>query len=65
MLCDRFFDVANADVARLDYTMSFSQDGRQATGTITLIEFPLQGDPLDGGGTVVGTFTFAGELIRP
>jgi hypothetical protein len=54
------------DVARLDHTISFAQDRRHVTGTITLTTFPLEsGNPLDGGGTVVGTFTFAGELIKP
>ncbi|HEY4045632.1 MAG TPA: hypothetical protein VGM27_02095 [Acidobacteriaceae bacterium] len=51
----------NADAARPDYTISFDQNGDQATGTITLTTFPLQGNPLDGGGTVLGTFTLGGE----
>jgi hypothetical protein len=55
----------NADVARLDYTATFSSDRTQVTGTITLRTFPLQGDPLDGDGTVVGTFTFVGNLVTP
>ena len=55
----------NAAVARLDYAISFAEDHSQVTGTITLTTFPLQGDPLDGGGTVLGTFTFVGELIKP
>jgi len=55
----------NADVGRLDYAISFSQDHSQVTGTITLTIFPLQGDPLDGGETVLGTFTFVGQLIKP
>jgi hypothetical protein len=55
----------SADVARLDYTISFSSDGSNVTGTIRLTTFPLNGNPLDGGGTVTGTFTFAGELIQP
>jgi hypothetical protein len=55
----------STDVARLDYTISFAQDRSQVTGTITLTTFPLVANPLDGGGTVVGTFTFAGELIKP
>jgi hypothetical protein len=55
----------NADVARLDYTISFAPDGSEMRGTITLTTFPLLGNPLDGGGTVIGTFTFAGELIQP
>ena len=55
----------NADVARLDYTVKFSDDGTQVTGTITLTTFPLQANPLDGGGTVVGNFTFVGTLVTP
>ena len=55
----------NADVARLDYTFQFSAHGTQVTGTITLRTFPLQDDPLDGGGTVLGTFTFTGTLVTP
>jgi len=51
-------------IARLDYTITFNQDGN-ATGTIALTTFPLIGNPLDGGGTVVGTFTFVGQLIQP
>jgi hypothetical protein len=34
-------------------------------GTITLTGFPLQGDPLDGGGTAEGTFTFTGTRVNP
>jgi hypothetical protein len=55
----------NADVARIDYTISFDPDHDRATGTETLTSFPLQGNPLDGGGTVLGTFTFIGELVEP
>jgi hypothetical protein len=55
----------NADVARLDYTVNFSSDRTQVTGTIALRTFPLQGDPLDGDGTVVGIFTFIGTLVTP
>jgi hypothetical protein len=54
------------DVARLDYTISLAQDRSQMTGTVTLTTFPLEnGNPLDGEGTVIGTFTFVGELIKP
>ena len=53
------------DVARLDYTFTFSADGTHVTGTITLRTFPLQSDPLDGGGLVVGEFTFAGTRVTP
>jgi hypothetical protein len=56
----------NADVARLDYTLSFTPGRRQATGSVTLRTFPLQsGDPLQGEGTVAGTFSLVGELIKP
>jgi hypothetical protein len=55
----------NADVARLDYTFTFSDDGAQVKGTITLRSFPLQGDPLDGDGIVVGEFTFTGTRVTP
>ena len=54
-----------AAAARLDYTATFSEDGTQVTGTITLTLFPLTGNPLGGGGTVAGTFTFTGQLITP
>lgn len=58
------FDFPSVDVARLDYTIKLGSNGT-ITGTITLTVFPLQGNPLDGGGTVVGTFTFTGQLIQP
>ena len=54
-----------ADVARLDYTFSFSVNDTQVAGTITLRTFPLQADPLDGGGTVLGEFTFSGMRVIP
>jgi len=52
-------------LARLDYTFQFSADNAHVTGTITLRSFPLQGDPLDGGGTEVGQFTFDGTRVTP
>jgi hypothetical protein len=55
----------NADIVRADYTISLAQDGKTISGTITLTSFPLLGNPLDGGGTVLGTFTFTGQLITP
>ena len=55
----------NADVVRIDYTISFDPDHDRVTGTETLTAFPLQGNPLDGGGTGLGTFTFTGELVKP
>lgn len=51
-------------IARADYTMTFSNHG-QVEGTITVTIFPLEdGNPIEGEGTSVGTFTFVGELIR-
>jgi hypothetical protein len=53
-------------VARLDYTLNLTQDNRQVAGTVTLRAFPLEGgDPVNGEGTVLGTFNFQGELINP
>ena len=55
----------NADVARIDYTINFQNDGHHIVGTQTVTTFPLEGNPLDGGGTKLGTFNFTGELITP
>jgi len=52
----------NADVARLDYTFQFGANG-SISGTVTLRTFPLTANPLDGGGTLVGTFTFTGYHV--
>ncbi len=58
------FDFPGVDVARLDYTIKFGKNGT-ISGTITLTVFPLEGNPLDGGGTVEGVFPFTGQLIQP
>jgi hypothetical protein len=55
----------HADVVRIDYTITFDRDHDRATGTETLTAFPLEGNPLDGGGTVLTTATFTGELVKP
>jgi hypothetical protein len=55
----------NADVARVSYTISFGPNPGQISGTITLTVFPLTADPQGSGGTVVGTFTFTGQIIKP
>lgn len=53
-------------VARLDYTLNLSRDNSQITGTATLRTYPLEaGNPLDSEGTLIGTFTLVGELIKP
>lgn len=54
-----------ADVARLDYALHFVRGGRQIAGTVTLTTFPLTGNPLGSGGTVVGMFTISGDLVTP
>src|SRR5262245_6573161 len=56
---------SESTLARLDYTFQFSADNALVTGTITLRSFPLQGDPLDGDGTVEGRFTFDGTRVTP
>jgi hypothetical protein len=57
----------DGDVARVDYTMSFQDDSplRRIVGTETVTIFPLQSNPLGGGGTTLGTFNFTGQLITP
>ena len=53
-------------MARLDFILDLSQDASQVTGTALLATYPLEDpDPFNGGGTVLGTFTIAGELIKP
>ena len=52
-------------VARVDFTLNFGEDPNQVTGTITVTYFPLETDPLGGGGTVVVNDTMVGQLIRP
>jgi hypothetical protein len=56
----------NSAVARLDYTMrTFSADATHVTGTITVRAYPLQDDPLDGDGRILGTFPFTGTFVAP
>jgi YVTN family beta-propeller protein len=51
--------------ARITPSVSIGR-GNQATCTITLTTFPLEnGNPFDDVGTVVGTFTFVCELVKP
>lgn len=59
------FDFPSVDVARVDYVIAPGSSHGTITGTITLTTFPLTGNPLDGGGTVIGTFTFVGQVIKP
>jgi len=60
------FPPSSPEVARADYTISFAHDRSHLTGTITVMTFPLEdANPLDGQGTIIGAFTFVGELIKP
>jgi hypothetical protein len=54
------------DVARLDYSFEYTHYGNQVQGTVVVTTFPLEnGNPLGDGGTVLGTFTFVGQLVKP
>jgi len=52
-------------VARVDFTLDLGENPNQVSGTITVTYFPLEADPLGGGGTVVVNDTMVGQLIRP
>lgn len=56
------FDFPSVDVARLDYNFTTANND-QAAGTIVLTTFPLTGNPLGSGGTVIGTFNFSGQRV--
>lgn len=56
------FSFPSAGIARLDYNFTIVNTD-QVSGTVTLTVFPLTSDPLDGGGTVVGTFNFSGTRV--
>jgi len=61
------FDIPpqQASIARVDFTMKLSEDRSRLTGSVTVTYFPIEADPLGDGGTVIGTFTFVGQLIKP
>ncbi len=60
------FSFPGSGVVRADYSITFARDRSQIEGTITVMAFPLQdGNPIEGTGTLIGTFTFFGEMIRP
>ncbi len=53
-------------IARTDSVVEFTHNRDRVTGTVTLTLFALEdGNPLDGEGTVFGTFRLVGELIKP
>lgn len=56
------FSFPSAGIARVDYHFT-TINNEQVSGTITLTVFPLTANPLDGGGTVVGTFNFTGTRV--
>jgi hypothetical protein len=53
----------NSGIARVDYQIASDPADANIHGTITLTVFPLNGNPLDGGGTVVGQFNFTGQPV--
>jgi hypothetical protein len=59
------FDFPSVDIARLDYTITLGSNNKHLSGTVTLTTFPLQSNPQGGGGTLVGTFNFTGDLVNP
>jgi len=62
---DFVFPQSGSGIARTDFEIVFSRDRRQVTGTIKLAVFRLDEDPLEGEGTLIGTYTFTGALIEP
>src|SRR5215472_13101745 len=58
------FSFPSAGIARVDYNIT-TINNAQVSGTITLTVFGLTDNPLDGGGTVVGSFNFTGTRVTP
>jgi hypothetical protein len=56
------FSFPQAGIARVDYNITTITNS-QVSGTITLTVFPLNADPQNSGGTVVGHFNFTGTSI--
>lgn len=56
------FSFPSAGIAVVDYHINILAND-QISGTITLTVFGLNDNPLDGGGTVVGTFNFTGVKV--
>src|SRR5262245_8176901 len=56
------FNFPSLDIARLDYNFTTVSNDRVA-GTVVLTIFPLTGNPLGSGGTVIGTFNFTGQRV--
>jgi hypothetical protein len=56
------FSFPSAGIGRVDYNFT-TVNKDQVSGHITLTLFGLTDDPLDGGGTVAGTFNFTGTRV--
>jgi hypothetical protein len=60
--------VVVARVTRVDYTATFGWNRTTVTGTITIADFPIDGNPSDEGEIIPGTtatFAFTGTLVTP
>jgi len=60
--------VVVARVTRVDYTATFEWNRTMVKGTLTITDFPIDGDPLHDGGGIPGTtftFNFTGTLVTP
>ena len=60
---DFSFPFATEGSARVDYKFNAGDGNDQVSGSIVLTFFPPNGNPLDGGGTVGGTFNFTGQRV--
>lgn len=60
---DFSFPFGTGGIARVDYTFNAGVPGNQVQGTIVLTFFPPNGNPLGGGGSPGGTFSFSGTRI--
>src|SRR5215831_3378289 len=58
---DFSFPFATEGSARVDYKFNAGGSNDQVSGSIILTFFPPNGNPLDGGGTLGGTFNFTGQ----
>ena len=54
-----------AGVVRADYVIKLEPDRRHVTGTITVTDFPLDGNPFGDGGILIASVPFEGERIEP
>ena len=60
---DFSFPFATQGSARVDYMFNAGGGNDQVSGSIVLTFFPPNGNPLDGGGTLGGTFNFTGQRV--